>query len=266
MSVEMMCLYGAMALALVHPTAASCAIARCVLRPCKGWNLAAPEMFESATLGMSHRRPEIFRARLNRAEPCMNKQSAIGIALGVLGTILAATGLWLIFVYAGAYNVAASEEHGDVVRWSLDKTMHRSVANRATPIELPRNPSQALLAEGAGHYAGSCVHCHGAPGQEPSDWSRGMRPRPPHLVEAAKHWDPREIHWIVTNGIKMTGMPAFGSHHTPEQLLALTAFVNALPGLSADDYAGLTASAPESGGHQAPEAGSSIGKPKGEFR
>ena len=33
----------------------------------------------------------------------------------------------------------------------------------------------------------------------------------------------------------MTGMPAFGPHHSRDELVALTAFVAALPGLTAED-------------------------------
>src|SRR3546814_13698030 len=77
--------------------------------------------------------------------------------------------------------------------------------------------------------------CHGGPGQEPAEWSRGMRPEPPHLTEAATEWTDQEIHWIVSNGFKMTGMPAFSEHHSPEEIVAIATFVRALPGLSADE-------------------------------
>ena len=170
----------------------------------------------------------------------MKRQLGAGVAMGVAGTVLVAIGVWIAVAYTGAYNVSASEMHADVVRWTLDTTMHRSVARRAGEIELPGNPSDDLLGKGAKHYAHSCVHCHGSPGRDPAEWSRGMRPEPPHLVEAAAEWSPQEIHWIVTNGIKMTGMPAFGGHHDREELVALTAFVTALPGLTAEDYARLT--------------------------
>jgi mono/diheme cytochrome c family protein len=173
----------------------------------------------------------------------MTKKFGAGIALGIVGAILVAIAIWLAVVYTGAYNVAASDQHADAVRWTLDTAMHQSVANRAGGVELPENVTEDLLAEGARHYAESCAHCHGAPGGEPAKWSQGMRPEPPHLTEAAKEWTPEEIHWIVSNGIKMTGMPAFGGHHAPEEIVALTAFVSALPGISADDYATLTGSA-----------------------
>ena len=175
----------------------------------------------------------------------MTKKFGAGLALGIAGTIVVAIVVWLTVAYTGVYNVAASDQHADAVRWTLDTTMHRSVANRAGGADLPEGFSEELIATGAQHYAESCAHCHGTPGGEPAEWSRGMRPEPPHLTEAATEWTPQEIHWTVSNGIKMSGMPAFAPHHAPEDIVALTAFVTALPGLSADDYATLTGGADE---------------------
>jgi mono/diheme cytochrome c family protein len=167
-------------------------------------------------------------------------RQAIAFLAGAVVTVLVAIAVWLVVVYTGAYNVAASDRHADPVRWTLDTVMHRSVASRADAAGLPDDPSRELLSAGAAHYEESCAHCHGAPGQDPARWSRGMRPEPPHLAEAATHWSPAEIHWIVTNGTRMSGMPAFGEHHDAEEIVALTAFVSALPGLTSEDYAALT--------------------------
>ena len=159
------------------------------------------------------------------------KSMLSGVALGGVATVLVAIAVWL----TGDYNVAASDQHADAVRWTLDTTMRRS-----GDIELPDSFSEEVVAQGAGHYSESCVYCHGAPDQDPTEWSRGMRPEPPHLMEAATHWSAEEIYWIVENGIKMSGMPAFGAHHGPEGLAAITAFVTQLPGLSPEDYRTLT--------------------------
>jgi hypothetical protein len=175
----------------------------------------------------------------------MTKQFGAGLALGIIATILVAIAAWLTVAYTGAYNVAASDRHFDAVRWTLDTTMHRSVSSRSGGAELPEVFSPELIGDGARHYAESCAHCHGTPGGEPAGWSRGMRPEPPHLTEAASEWTSQEIHWIVSNGVKMSGMPAFASRHAPEEIVALTAFVTALPGLSAEDYAALAGSAPD---------------------
>ena len=89
----------------------------------------------------------------------------LGVFGGILATILIAIVVWLGGVYTGAYNVAATDWHADAVRWTLDTTMHRSVANRAEDVKFPETVPQDLFAEGAELYAGSCVHCHGAPGR-----------------------------------------------------------------------------------------------------
>jgi len=161
---------------------------------------------------------------------------ALGAALGFAGAVLLFIVFWLATVYTGAYNVAASDEHTDAVRWTFDKSMHRSVAQRADAVQLPNPLPPDFIAKGAQYYAESCAYCHGAPGEEPAHWSRSMRPKPPHLTEAASEWSAAELHWIISNGIKMSGMPAFGKHHASEEIVALTAFVSAMPGLTAQDY------------------------------
>lgn len=183
----------------------------------------------------------------------MSKRFGAGIAIGVIGSVLVIVAVWLAVAYTGAYNVAASDSHADIVRWTLDTTMHRSVKRRADGTSLPERFSSAQIAAGAMHYAEYCAHCHGTPGADPAGWSRGMRPEPPHLAEAATEWTPGEIHWIVSNGIRMSGMPAFGELHGSEEIVALTAFVTALPGLSAADYAELVQAADD--GHSASPGG-----------
>lgn len=114
-------------------------------------------------------------------------------SLGVVATLLAALALWPAVVYSGAYNVAASAPHAGAVRWTLDTALQRSVAQRAGDVRLPEDLPAEVVARGASEYAEYCAHCHGAPGQDPAEWSRGMRPEPPHLAEAATEWSAREI-------------------------------------------------------------------------
>ena len=42
--------------------------------------------------------------------------------------------------------------------------------------------------------------------------------------------------WVTKNGIKMTGMPAFGLTHSDEKIWNIVAFVQTLPTLSANQY------------------------------
>jgi len=81
-----------------------------------------------------------------------------------------------------------------------------------------------------------CVGCHGAPGVSPSVVGEGLNPEPPDLSEVAAHMTPAEFFWITQNGIKMTGMPAFGPTHSDEELWGIVAIMQKLPELSAEDY------------------------------
>jgi len=167
--------------------------------------------------------------------------SVLGV-LAVQGIIVA------IVLYFGLYDGAASRPHAKIVRWFLSTMMDRSVERHARGIQAP---GQASVEEGASHYSHMCVLCHGGPGVERSEIGQGLNPRPPDLMRSMTDWSPEETYWIIKNGVKMTGMPAFGSTHTEEQLWALAYFAKQLPQLSPAQYQDLlakTGSSKQSGG------------------
>jgi mono/diheme cytochrome c family protein len=49
-------------------------------------------------------------------------------------------------------------------------------------------------------------------------------------------WSDTELYWIADNGIKLSGMPAFGSNYEKQEIAALTAFVRRLPKVSPEQY------------------------------
>ena len=151
----------------------------------------------------------------------------IAAAVGVLG-----------FVFSGLADVAATSPHWAVTRWFLAAAMERSVKRHARGIEPPADLDQdARVRSGARAYDAMCVGCHGAPGVEPDVVGKGLNPEPPDLARVASKWKPSELFWITSNGVRMTGMPAFGPTHSDEELWELVAFVARLPRLSSADYA-----------------------------
>ncbi|WP_349369248.1 cytochrome c [Salinarimonas sp.] len=160
-----------------------------------------------------------------------------GVVAGALAVLVVAGIVGLVVVYTGAYNVAATEQHASFTRWAFDTTFRNSVESRAADVPVPETISAEVLATGAAAYKDSCQHCHAGPGVERADWASGMRPRPPHLAEVAAEWEMREIYWLVENGVKMSGMPAFGPSHDSETIWGIAAFVKELPALTPEDYA-----------------------------
>ena len=141
----------------------------------------------------------------------------------------------VVVVYSGLPNVGASKPEGAVTSWVLGTTVEHSVRRQAAGMS--PDLSRADLAEGAEHYVAMCAMCHGGPGNEPpSEIGSGLNPAPPNLRKSASRWKAGEIYWIVEHGIKMTGMPAFGKTHSPEQLTNITAFIETMPTMTADEY------------------------------
>lgn len=153
------------------------------------------------------------------------------------------------FVYIGGYNVAADAPHTSPVRSLLDSVRDRSIAVRARAITPPADlASSERVKAGAGLYAEMCASCHLGPGVERSELSQGLYPQAPELAKGST-LSPAEQFWIIKHGVKLTAMPAWGKTHSDPLIWNMVAFVRRLPGISAEEYRRLVASAPE--GHYA---------------
>lgn len=87
------------------------------------------------------------------------------------------------------------------------------------------------------HYNEMCVSCHGAPGLNPEELARGLYPTPPKFYKSNDMPDPDEAFWIIKNGIKMSGMPAYGPTHDDQKILAITDFLlNKMDKMSPEEY------------------------------
>ncbi|MBR9822904.1 MAG: cytochrome C [Rhodobacteraceae bacterium] len=145
--------------------------------------------------------------------------------------VLAALGLAgaAAVVGFGLYNVSAAAGHLPGVSFVLHTTFRNSVALRAPPEEeVPPLDDPDLVALGAGHYATACAGCHGVPGAARSATVRAMVPEPPAITEAVAHWQPNELHWIVENGVKMSGMPAWPARNRKDEVWSVVAYLEAL--------------------------------------
>lgn len=138
--------------------------------------------------------------------------------------------------WSGVIHVGASTGHWQITEWLLHWAMRQSVETHSLGIESPPLDDEALVRRGAGHYAGSCASCHGAPGLQRSPVTSGMTPEPPPLVERVPEWRPQELFWIVRHGVKFTGMPAWPSLQREDEIWAMVAFLRRLPALDERTY------------------------------
>ena len=166
-----------------------------------------------------------------------------------------------LFAWSGLYNVAASRGHLAVTNEILTFGMRNSVKTHALGIKVPPLDSQDLSTLGAAHFQSGCAFCHGAPGMPISPIAQSMLPSPPNLSSSMREWRDRELFWIVKNGLKYTGMPAWAAQQRDDEVWAVVAFLRRLPTLDAAAYrelalGGLTVPA-QSGGEIATTEGTS---------
>ena len=181
-----------------------------------------------------------------------------GFLVGVLVVAAAAA----IVAASGAYNVAAVNPPGKMETRLASFAMNKSVAKRASAGKNPLAPSAEVLREGFAHYKENCVACHGAPGVDAAELGQGLNPPAPDLTLPRVQARPDgQIFWIVSNGIRMTGMPAFSPTHKPDEIWKVVAFVRHLEEITPEEQQGLKAVAEEAEQHH--EAGAAVAKPEG---
>jgi mono/diheme cytochrome c family protein len=156
--------------------------------------------------------------------------------LGFLGAAVAAG---VIVIYAGWYDISATDQHLAPTYRLLDYAMRRSVKFRAQDIEVPDLADPARIRDGAFLYRQHCLQCHGAPGVAPVPFALGMTPVPVPLVHTARTWTPAEMFWVIKEGIKMTGMPAWKYRMSDEDIWSVVAFLPAMAQLTPQQYARL---------------------------
>ena len=152
--------------------------------------------------------------------------------------ILAAASAGVV-LYAGLYDISATDQHLAPTYWLLDTGMRRSVKRRAGEITVPDLTDPQKLQRGLLLYRSQCVQCHGAPGVAPEPFALGMTPTPAALVHTARAWSPAEIYWVIKQGIKMTGMPAWKYRMRDDDIWAVVAFVLEMARLTPKQYAAM---------------------------
>jgi len=148
-----------------------------------------------------------------------------------------------MFVWFGVFNVSATDKHWSITNAFLELVRDRSISARAEELSVPNIADTARIKRGAANYEAMCAQCHLAPGVDSSELYQGLNPKPPILYKDANFADkPNETFWVIKNGIKMTGMPAWGINNSDEQIWDMIALVSALDTMTAAQYQELVAS------------------------
>jgi mono/diheme cytochrome c family protein len=153
--------------------------------------------------------------------------------------VLAALGIGIL-AYSGIYDIGADVPHSRIGLLLITTLRERSIQHQALAIAPPPLGDPRAIAEGAEHYAAMCADCHLAPGMRDTELRSGLYPLPPKLFEPTG-MTAAEQFWVVKHGIKFTAMPAWGGTHDDQEIWNIVAFLQAFPGMPAQQYTSMTA-------------------------
>lgn len=119
-------------------------------------------------------------------------------------------------------------------------SVERMVAQTARKLAVPgkakdmKNPvpySDAVLQEARMHWADHCAFCHANNGSGDSEVGRNLYPKAPDMRQSeTQSLTDGEIYYTIKNGIRLTGMPAWGEPgDQDEDSWKLVYFIRHLP-------------------------------------
>jgi mono/diheme cytochrome c family protein len=158
------------------------------------------------------------------------------------GTII----LIAVVAVAGiAAAVVAGILHDGLSARATPTHLEAMMARNARHLSIPANAREARnpvagtaenLREARLHFADHCATCHGNDGGGDTLIGRGLYPKPPDLRgnETQKLSDG-ELFWIIENGVRFTGMPAFATPRAENDSWELVLFIRHLPQLTAEE-------------------------------
>jgi mono/diheme cytochrome c family protein len=157
--------------------------------------------------------------------------------IAVLVVILAVlAGVTSFMIWFSNHGFSAREKPS----W-IEIVLARQARKIATPagVKEMKNPdsvTETSTAEAREHFVEHCSVCHGSTGRGDTLYGRNLYPKVPDLTQAdTQQLTDGELFYIISNGVRFTGMPAFGGEDSPESIWALVSFIRRLPKLTPEE-------------------------------
>lgn len=130
------------------------------------------------------------------------------LALPLALLIAARSGLLPVTSKASASRVEATLAH-----LALDASAARQAPHLANPIA----PTEENLMAGVKLFKGDCAGCHGTPNSaQENEKDEVLYPNPPQFALHPPTKPDYQLFWIVSGGVRYSGMFAFGGQFAPD--------------------------------------------------
>ncbi len=157
-----------------------------------------------------------------------------GFLVGLIAfPVLAGLAGWILIKTRS--NGFSARAQPTAIETTLAETAHwmaipAGARSRVNPV--PDSP--AVLEEAKAHWADHCATCHGNDGSGKTPIGSGLYPPAPDMRQSdTQKMTDGELFFIIENGVRMSGMPAWGgAGHDEQDSWKLVRFIRHLPHLS----------------------------------
>jgi mono/diheme cytochrome c family protein len=157
------------------------------------------------------------------------------LAVVVLAVAVLVAGLLFAFLRRG---VSARAEPWAAEEWVARRLRGLAIPADARKLGSPLAVTPETLAEGRAEFANHCASCHANDGSGTTDLGQGLYPKAPDMrQQATQGLSDGEMFYIIRNGIRFTGMPAWGlvPGEREHETWALVHFIRHLPQVTPEE-------------------------------
>jgi len=136
-----------------------------------------------------------------------------------------------VVVKFGIIPANADGTHSSLEVRIMSAARRASVARHATAEKNPLPLNEENLKAGLTTYRQMCARCHATPGSEPSVYGQAFYPTAPQLSAEMARYTDAQLFWITKHGIRNTGMPAWGSMLSDDEMWQVVSVIKNLQNL-----------------------------------
>jgi mono/diheme cytochrome c family protein len=162
------------------------------------------------------------------------QKAGIGLLLMLVIVLIVGVGLLVQHGFSARQEPTAVEAF--VARNLRRLSVPSSQRNAKNPVPL----TSEVLAQGRAHFADHCATCHGNDGRGKTTIGQNLYPKVPDMwAKETRSLSDGEIFYIIKNGVRLTGMAAWGEDSPEDDLESwhLVHFIRHLPQITVEELA-----------------------------
>jgi len=146
----------------------------------------------------------------------------LGIVVTIVVLGIGGSGLALLGFLPTRANAPPPEWERHLAMSALDNSVER----HAPRVNSPVPPSDENLIAGLKIYTMNCASCHGDLDRKPSSFEKSFYPPPPNLILDPPDDPEWHLYYVIHNGVRYTGMPAWDKTLSETDIWRVTAFLS----------------------------------------